>query len=313
MADTFSQMWRRILLHCPFVPVPLAQDWINDRYRLALDQAGLWGGQVAESQFIIPDAYSTGTISAINGSATVTGAATGWTTALEGRQFYVGGQGPFYTITTVDAGAQTLTLERPFGGATTGAGTAYEIAQVYVTAPADFLAFKTIKDPVNNWRIRFNKSQEWLDRIDAARTTVGNAWYFVDYRQSTATGSVGVPRYEVWPRVTNQKVYPFLYWRRPADFSADTDTPMFPLRGDELVTGALADLARWPGTESRRNPNFDLRLAKDYEQMFEDMVRRLQRVDQETYLSDYIAPGDGFDEGLSDIPLSASWIQQHDL
>lgn len=308
MPDTYGQMWRRILLHCPFVPVPLAQDWINDRYRAALDSAGLWGGQVAESQFIIPDAYSTGTISATNASITVTGAATGWTAALEGRQFYTGGAGPYYTISTVDVGAQTLTLERAFGGTTTGAGTAYEIAQAYVTPPTDFLAFKSIKDPVNNWRIRFNKPQEWLDRVDARRSTAGNAWYFVDYRQS----STGVPRYEVWPRVTSQRVYPFLYWRRPADMTTDDATPMFPLRGDELVTGALADLSRWPGTERRRNPGFNLQLAKEYEEMFADEIRRLQRVDQETYLSDYIAPNDGFDEGLADIPLDAHFLQTHE-
>lgn len=308
MADTFFQCWSRILLHCGFVPVPLAQDWVRDRYRVLLDAAGAWGGQVGESQFIIPDAFSTGTISATNGSATLLGVGTGWTSALEGRQFYLGGSGPYYTILTV-VDPTTITLERPFGGATTGAGITYEIAQAYVTPPSDFLSFKTIKDPQNNWRLRFNVSQEWLDKRDARRSTVGNAWMFVDYRQS----STNVPRYEVWPRVTNQRLYPFLYVKRPSDLINATDTPIFPIRGDELVTGAMADLCRWPGTETRRNPNFDLRLAKDYESMFDDMVRALKRVDQDTYLSDYVAPNDDWTGSLADPPIDSAFWQDHDM
>lgn len=307
MADNFGVCWRRILLHCPFVPVPLAQDWIRDRYRVLLDAAGVWGGQVAESQFIIPDAFDDGTVSLTNGSATVLGAATNWTSALEGRQLYLGGAGPYYTIQTV-VDATTITLERPFGGTTTGAGTAYEIAQAYVTPPSDFLYFKSIKDPVNNWRLRFNVSQEWLDKRDARRSTVGNAWIFADYRHTTG----GIPRYEVWPRVTSQRLYPFLYVKRPADLNADADTPMFPIRGDELVTGALADLARWPGTETRKNPSFNLPLAQQYEKEFTEMVNALQRVDQDTYLSNYIGPNDDW-SGMSEVPIDSAFFQDHDF
>lgn len=308
VSDTFGQCWRRVLLHCPFVPVPLAQDWVRDRYRMLLDAGGQWGGQTAESQFIIPTAYNTGTVSLTNGSATMLGAATGWTSALEGRQLYIAGAGPYYTVTTV-VDPTTITLERPFGGTTTGAGTAYEIAQVYLTPPSDFLYFKSIKDPVNNWRLRFNVSQETLDRWDARRTTVGNAWIMADYRQNTA-GTI--PRYEIWPRVVTQRLYPYLYVKRPADLSADSDRPMFPIRGDELVTGALADLATWPGTETRRNPGFNLQLAQHYEKMFSEMVNNLSRVDQETYLSDYMGPFDGWDS-LPWAPVDTNFLQSHDF
>lgn len=304
MADTFGSCWRAVLLHCPFVPVPLAQHWVRDRYRQLLDVGGQWGAQNSESQFIIPDAYSTGTVTLTNGSAAVVGAGTTFTSGMVGRQLYTGGAGPYYTISAFTDGTN-ITLERAFGG-TTGAGLSYEIAQCYVTPPSDFLYFKTIKDPVNNWRLRFNYSQEWLDRVDARRTTTGSAWVFVDYRHNSS----GVPRYEVWPRVVSQTLYPFLYVRRPADLNADSDTPIFPIRGDELVTGALADLARWPGTETRRNPMFDLRLANDYEKQFQEEVNHLSRVDQETYLSDLVMPGDDW-SSLPWCPWDQSWIQSH--
>lgn len=229
---------------------------------------------------------------------------TAFTSALIGRQLYIAGAGPYYTISAV-ADPLNLTLERAFGGETQ-ANIAYEICLVYVVPPADFLYFKTIKDPVNNWRIRSNYSQEWLDRIDARRSTTGNAWVFVDYRQNSS----GIPRYEVWPRVTSQRLYPFLYLRRPSDMALDGDTPMAPLRGDEILRGALADLAKWPGTESRRNPLFNLQLAAQYEKEFQELVSRIQRVDQETYLSDLIGPNDSWDN-LNDFPFDSKWIQNH--
>lgn len=301
----YGQLWRNILLTCPFVPAPLAQFWIRQRYQQILD-SGAWGGAVAQSQFIIPNEYNTGTITLVNNSVTVSGVGTAWTSALEGRQLYISGQGPYYTIQTV-VDPLTITLQQAYGG-DAQAGIAYSIVQAYVSPPSDFLSFKSIKDPVNNWRLRFNLTQEWLDRIDARRSTVGPAWCIVDYKFTSA----GLRQFEVWPRVTTQRLYPYMYWSRPVDLSADSDTPIFPLRGDEILKGAMADLAKWPGTESRKNPAFDLRLASMYEAEFSKLLLDLKRVDQEIYLSDYIAPGDDW-SSMSDVPLDSKFFQTHDF
>lgn len=310
MASTYGEVWKSLLLQCPFVPVPLAQQWVKDRYREAINRCW-WGGQVSESQFVIPDAYDAGTISTTLNSNTVTGVATGWTTALIGRQFMTGGRGPYYTIVDVP-NAVTLTLQIAWGDASLPAGTAYQIVLAYLTPPSDFLSFKTIKDPINNWRLRFNISQEYLDRIDARRATTGNAWIIADYRQSALTGSTGIPQYEVWPRVINQRQYPYLYYKRPAEPAADSDVFLPPLQGDEIKRGALADLATWPGTETRKNPCFNLALAAKYEKDFTDFLNNLQRIDQDTYLNDYIGPQEGWDT-LSAAPLDSKFWQVHDV
>lgn len=62
--------------------------------------------------------YSEGNVAMTAGSTTVTGVATEWTSALEGRFLYVDGAPKEFEIDSVDVGAQTLTLTEPYTGPT---------------------------------------------------------------------------------------------------------------------------------------------------------------------------------------------------
>lgn len=62
--------------------------------------------------------YTDGAALVTSGSPTVTGIGTGWTAALAGRNFYVDGATQIYTIDSVDAAAQTLTLTANYGNTT---------------------------------------------------------------------------------------------------------------------------------------------------------------------------------------------------
>lgn len=304
MADTFGQLWRELRLHCPFVPVPLAQRWVRDRYRRLLSRS-LWGGTVAESEFLIPDAYDTGTVALTYNSVTVTGTGTAFTAGMVGRQLLIGGQGPYYTISAVPD-AVTLTLERVYGGAS-DALAAYQIVLAYLTPPSDFLSLKVVIDVQNNWKLRINVPQEFLDSLDAMRTYAGTPRVIADYRFSSA----GVPRFEIWPRQLAQSRYPFMYWKDAADLASDSDVPIFPIRGDIIKLGALADLARWPGTEDRRNPMFDIRLAAMYDKEYEHEAQSVDVEDQEIYQTAVTFPDMGFDN-YPWAPFDTNWIQVHD-
>lgn len=303
MADTFRSLWNEIRLHCPFVPIPLAQRWVRDRYRRAWENT-IWGGAVAESQFLIPAAVTDGTVTVTYNSTTVTGTAGVWTAALVGRQFMSGTTGPYYTITDVP-GVNTLTLERAFGGVT-ATGALYKIVQAYVTPPSDFWGFKSVKDPVNGWRLVVGRSQEWLDTVDPQRANAGTPWVVVNYKMSSA----GIPMYELWPRMESQGSYPFLYYKQVPDLVNDTDTPIFPISGDIIKKGALADLAKWQGLEDRKNPAFGLQLSNLYEREYQDALNDVMRNDQEMYLTDVMTPEESYDN-LPMVPFSASFWQNH--
>ena len=307
MADTFSDIWRTVRLYCPFVPIPLAQQWVRDRYRRTLD-LGMWNAQVAESQFLIADAYATGTANVTYASDTVTLGGGGLVSATHvGRQFYTGGAAPYYTISAVDVGLNTYTLERSYGG-TSNTTASFAVATVYLTPPTDCIGLMIVRDPLNNWKLRLRVSQDQLDRWDARRVAAGISWVVADYRQDAN----GTPRFELWPRRTTQGVYPFLYYKRPADLSADTDTPVLPIRGDVLKYGALADLALWPGTPAERNPMYLAEVHRMYETKWREEVARLMRVDQEAYPSDLWEMSDKW-VGLVEAPIDAKFLQSHDV
>ena len=77
-----------------------------------------------------PD-YATGTITAMAGSAVVTGTGTAWKAANRGRGDRINIEGTDYTILSVDSESQ-LTLTNAFGG-TTGAGKSYTISRQFAT------------------------------------------------------------------------------------------------------------------------------------------------------------------------------------
>lgn len=94
--------------------------------------------------------YTTGTVDIVtNGSTTVTGSGTTWTTQMAGRWLQItpsntansGGDGYWYEIAQVTS-ATVLVLRKPYGGLslTTGAAAAYTIGQAsLIPEPHDFL------------------------------------------------------------------------------------------------------------------------------------------------------------------------------
>lgn len=309
-ADTsFEKLWKRLLVHAPNLPVPLAQEFINTAYSRCL-AAKEWSGLRGHEDFFYPTAYTTGTISITSGSATVTGASTVWTTGMVGRQLLVSAQAPFYDIIAVDAGAQTLTLDRTYDADSVVAGT-YSIKGVYILMPTDFMALQVVRDPSLNWRLRLDIVQEQLDTWDPKRTTSGTGWVLAAAPPSPVVATLGRPRYELWPAPTASKLFTYTYIKRPGLMSVSGDEPVYPIRGDAIREGALAELALWPGID-RENPNpyFDLNAHRLHEKRFLERLNELELQDEGIKRSNFWY-GDW--EMLPYAPIDANYIQSHDL
>lgn len=320
MLDTYTSIVGKVLLRCPSASFLLARDWVNDAFRRVAERRP-WSWLVKQGQFLCTALYNTGTVTTVQGSATVTGAATAWTAALIDRQFRLTTTTPIYTITAVDVGLQTLTLDLPWGPAAY-VNSGYEIYTAYATAPADFNYFITVWDPNFNWQLHINMSQRELNTWDAQRSNRGQAYLVAprDYYIPSG-GTVPLPRFEIWPHVTSAYVLPFLYVARATDLEdAGATLPRY-IRGDVLLEMALAEASKWPGTTidvdkyGRRvesNPYFNLNLAKMHETRSEFMINELERQDEEISIQNV-----SYDSitrlPWAPLPMDASFWQKHAL
>lgn len=372
----------------------------------------MWSWRVGQNQFITPTAYTTGLATATINSPTITGIGTAWTSALVGLQFRFGAVAPIYTVVEVNQLAQTLQIDLPYGGVSGASPTGYQIFQAYLTPPADFQDFISLKDTFNNYRLWLHLTQEELDTYDAQRAWSGTAYGVADYRYSTSptAGSVGpatmvigtqgdpapflfgtftgmasaiysilvqnggpvgtatfawsvngqqlgsniissaqgflmsqgvniqwpstvnfipgdvfvsacspgftaqIPMYELWPYCMSPRVYPFLYDRRFPDLDDPNGiVPPF-IDADILVKGALADVCRWRGTETKANPMYGLDTAMSFDREFERKVAEMEREDDETYQTSVRYQLSSYGSlGMAPMPFAfgADWAQSH--
>ena len=315
MADglsTYEQLWRGVLLRCPSASPFLARQWIDFAFRQLWDRK-LWSWQRKRGQFLLMQAVVTGTVAVTRGNFTVVGTGTTWTTDLVGAQFRTGTQSPIYTIASVDTVAQTLDLTEVWGGSTASAQ-GYSIYNAYVIAPSDFQNFICVWDPLFNWQLETNVTQEELNAWDSQRANTGTAYVVASLDYNDTFNTPPLPRFEIWPHQRAQYVYPFMYVSRPPDLSDPGATLPRMIRGDALLESALAQAARWPGpAKDQPNPYFNLNLAMAHEARYQAMCMEMARTDDEimendvTYMSLSAMP-------FASIPWGdARYLQSHDL
>jgi hypothetical protein len=301
-ANTFLEMTRSLRLYVPQLPIPLAEQFIRDRYRRILERRD-WSALRREGEFQLNAQKTAGTVAITRGSTTVTGTSTAFASTDVGRQFKAGSDAPVYTISAYTS-STSVSLDRAYGGATVTAAT-YRIFDGYVTAPTDFLRFISVSDPQQGCRLHHYITFDELNSMDPQRTTFGTPYLLADRIFNSA--STPMPTYECWPYTTTAKTLYYLYMKRAADLVADDDIPIWPLRSDVIVQGALSDAARWPGTAKEPNPYFTRPdMWKSYEMAFEDMMIELERRDQEVYMDGLRYPH--FDNYAS---MGANWMQNH--
>jgi hypothetical protein len=258
----------------------LAKFWTETAYRKFCDRRS-WSFLRGEGEFLIDDA-KTGTCDLTRDSATVSGGTITYAASDAGRVFRGSSNEPPYTISAADAASYTL--DRVWGGATE-AGAAAQVLDAYVTPPSDFRRFVTVLDTANNWQLHLWVTEEELNTWDAQRSSTGTSWAIVSRRLADITSLSGRVQYELWPYPTAQNNYWYFYQKTPDESLGDDDELLGPLNTNAnlLVTLALAEAAEWPGSEDRRNPYFNLTLARAKRAMAEQEASRLEVLDEEVY------------------------------
>ncbi len=166
---TYGQLRLQITQENPGIPLEKLDGWIQDRYTEILDRVE-WKRTQAESVIVAPASYQDGTIIATEGSATIAGFGTAWTTAMSGRTIRIDNQSEFYQFTYVSANVGLL--DRGWEHPSTTAST-YRIDQSVFLLPADCRIVKDCRG-LHDWEMSLERvTPGELNRRAGQRTTYG--------------------------------------------------------------------------------------------------------------------------------------------
>jgi hypothetical protein len=218
-----------------------------NRVGVKLGQYAYWPFLHSRGTIITEAEVTTGTVSVIQGSKTVTGTSTVWDSGMVGRTFHVSGYEELYSIGAV-ASATTLTLSTEFNG-TTASARSYHIVQNKYPLPLDFdseVAFLQFVSPGN---IRVYNPEMFDERrfgpslgTHVLNTTLPTGELTgvtieSDYQGRRVLVTDPFPRYrrQLW----------FTYYQEIQKFENDEDTWPFPTKLESVIEdGALEHIAR---------------------------------------------------------------------
>jgi hypothetical protein len=168
--DTIDKIAHQGLLEFPLAGKPLCTLWASNRF-LQLADLRNWSWRYKFSEFGIPSAYSTGTVTITSADPTLLiGNGTAWTPSMVGMQLIIGYSFGYDLIEFIDSTHMRISM--PWLDVDQIA-IGYQFRQQYVTPPADFLSFDSILYPTRNYKIRHGVERREIDRRDPRRTTTG--------------------------------------------------------------------------------------------------------------------------------------------
>jgi len=269
----YGQLQGRVASENPDTGGSQAGIFVNEAVRVIYDRRN-WFGLMINGQVNSPQVYNIGTATVANGSQSVTGTGTTWTSSMVGRQFRVGYNAPIYTITAVNS-TTSLTINLPWGW---NSGTwGYFIAQYYYNIGGNIKYVYEMKNLLLGYRMWTNLNQKTLDSTDPWR-----AQQFSPYGIApTAPDQYGNYVIEMYPVPIIQQSFPYSAYIQPPNLVYDTDNlPPF-IRGDIVAKHAIAQALTWRGP--KKNPYYNLQRAAQLMGEFNSELDQMARADENLY------------------------------
>jgi len=213
-----------------------------------------WPWNYAETNILVPAAYSTGTVSVNNGSATVTGALTVWDPTWYGRRVRFGNSNLDYTVTSI-GGVGTLTLNQPVNLTASLVNSSYTMYQDTYLYPSDYIVGSDVAllQPVVRARIpkipRYKFEMAMNAGLRSFSTNI--QMFYCDHGEDFTSGTYSRRlRFRLGPPPTGPAELRLCYHRMAPDIAAAEMTTL-PDGFDEVITlmaaARLYDLQKMPG------------------------------------------------------------------
>lgn len=264
---TWGQLRLQIQQSVPGLTLDKTDEFLTTRYARVLDHMRwFWLEQRAYIETQAPYRSTTDTVNVTQGSASIVGVGTNWTSALNGLKFQVNSDGPFYVFTVVDA--THATLDRVYEDST-NSGMAYSLFQNVYALPADCKRVIEVESADDGFTLDELTEKEMGDSV-GFRDEIGcPSVYSITPSPESLDGGASW-QIELFPIPMYAKGYPVRYEREANAFTgANTSTWPLPFVTDRvLLAGARADAWLDAG---------NIEKAKGYELMFEDELANMGR------------------------------------
>lgn len=208
-------------------------------------------------------AYEPGTLTATNGSTTLTGSGTAWTSAMARRLILIDATEPWYRLASVASGT-SATMEDAFLGSTE-AGLSYKIHTFIWSLPSDVQRLM---------QVSVQRTEHWttipiIDRIEFYSTMpVPLRWSegvpevcWLDEEDASGYLQLGI-----WPVPSTASLVQVRYEKTCSDLTNDADTLDIPGSGEYILNDTLVSAFTFKGRP---------REAGLYEQKREKALHRL--------------------------------------
>lgn len=270
----FKQMLGELASWNPDAPAPMLARWLQNSYRRIIDYRN-WYGCMVRGQVNSPATYNTGTVAVTNGSATITGTGTTWTSAMVGRQFRTGMTTPIYTIKTFTS-PTSMELDIPWGEAT-ATGSGYSIFQNVYDFGYNVKQLLRVVNKRQGFNFILGLPQAWLDENDPWRSAIGFTYAAVGHPPSSAGSAV----YEFYPIPNIVQSFPFIAYIQPPDLSEDNPYALSFIRTDVIVLGALPDALLYRGKD---NKYYNPQVAAYKDKIFREELAKMSAMDEGHYM-----------------------------
>ena len=215
------------------------QQAINDALNEITHYAN-WNFLLDRYDVPLVQSYATGTITATNGSTSITGSGTSWSTSWYNRKISIAGDPEEKEVLSFGSGT-TLTLRYPLNSSASNlTGVTYTIFQDEFPIPLPFQYGRDLLciDPVYRRRLKKLDRYSHEDRTVFQRYLTGTRpTHYTDAGTDTLSTSptYGRPKMKFWPTPTTAQDLILIYYRAFTPLLLDTDLPILPNEFEEVL------------------------------------------------------------------------------
>ena len=246
-----------------------------------------------ETIVTVPD-YTTGTVSINNGSVTVAGSGTTFTTTQGNGQYYIqfSGANDWYQVTTYNS-ATSLTITPTYTPSINAVNVTYTLRKFFYSLSSNCDRICDVK----NWNTPLKLDELFPRDVDFSQPnpqSSNTSYGFIPYGYDSSNNVQIIP----YPFPSDARLFEIKTFKRPTDMSSAGDLPTLPNKWSHVITFGACAL----GFLYLRKPEIAGMWEKLFEKKIEDMMAQERTSEDSSPILQSVDSGMGSSENWLQMP-----------